>query len=91
MLDLLLEAHGPRLLRRGLRARRTVAEMAARPGLDPELAGWLRSLPPDTPFNEEGLRQFVGPLRADAPDPERLCRYMHEVRAMADTLFESAG
>lgn len=89
MIDLILEAHGPRILARGVPARWTAAEAAERPGIDPGLAAWLRSLPPGTPFNEEGLRPQTAAARPGAPLPERICRYMHEVRAAADTLFEA--
>lgn len=89
MLDLIFVAHGARILQHGIRAQHSLGDVVSQAGEDTALAQWLSTLPRDVAFTEEGVSAFLGPLRADMPYPERLFRYMHEVRTAADALLKA--
>jgi spore maturation protein CgeB len=89
MLDLIFAAHGTRILKHGIRAQHSLGDIAERLGAESPLGQWLAELPRDVVFTEEGISAFLGPLRADMPFPEKLFRYMHEVRTSADALLKA--
>jgi spore maturation protein CgeB len=89
MLDYLTEHFGARILRKGVRVQRTVAEMAVRLGADSELATYLSTLPAETPFSQDGLRQHLSVGRAERSRPEAIVAYLQEVRNFAEGLLAS--
>jgi spore maturation protein CgeB len=88
MLDLLLEAHGARLLKRGVRVERTVTEVADRLPEADDLAAWLRTLPEDTLFTHDNVSPLLGRVDDNSPRPARILAYMHEVKEFADALLK---
>lgn len=88
MIDLMLEAHGARLLKKGIRVERTVAEMAARLPADDELAGWLRELPPDLLFKYDDVAPFLGRVNDASARPARVLAYMRQVKEFAEMLLK---
>ncbi len=87
MLEFLIARHGARILRRGVRIQRSIAEAAARAAEHPELAGWLATLPPDAPFTPESINELLQPATRDCY-PERVFAYMKEVRDFAESLMK---
>lgn len=88
MLDCILERHGPRILRRGVRVQRSIREMRERLDAKSELARWLESLPQDTLFEREAIRALLPPRSGGMKYPEQLFCFMNEVTDFADTLFK---
>jgi spore maturation protein CgeB len=88
MLDLIVEAHGPSILERGVRVQRTVAEMAERLGPEHALSRWLATLPPDTPFIQEVLTPLLRGGVNDLSYPEQVFAYMREVRNFAEAILK---
>ena len=89
MLDFLIERHGAQLLKRGVRIQHTAAEMAEQLEAGSELAGWLKTLPPDTPFLQEELFPFLRKGRPEATHPEKLLLYMSEVKHFSEALLKA--
>jgi spore maturation protein CgeB len=89
MLDFLLERHGGRILQRGVRTQRTVAEQAALLPESDALRTWLESLPVDTPFTQEALNEHIAPEYNDRDYPQHLLHYMREVRNFAEGLIKA--
>ena len=87
MLECILDAYGSRLLRKGIRVQRTVAEMAGRAGRGTSLGKYLASLPPDLPFTHENINQQLVTATTEMTYPEGVFAYLREVRSFAETLF----
>lgn len=87
MLDFLIARHGARILKRGVRVQRSAAEAAERAAAHPDLAEWLATLPPETPFTQESINTFLQPGARNCY-PERVFAYMKEVRDFAETLMK---
>lgn len=87
MLDFILEHHGATILRRGVRVQRTVGEVLEALDPDSELGAWLKTLPPDVLFTQEGVNAFVRPGRAQPTPAEKVFHYLHEVREFAETML----
>ncbi len=91
MLDFLFARHGARILKKGVRVQRSVGEMAARlPEGDP-LRDWLRSLPADTPFTREALKEKIQLEYERRTYPEHVFNYIIEVFNFADGLLREKG
>lgn len=88
ILDVIFEAHGARILRRGVRTQRTVGEMLERMGANDELRPWLENLPKDVLFTRESISPLLPPRMGGMSYPEQLFAYMNEVTDFADTLFK---
>lgn len=88
MLGLILERHGARILRRGIRTQRTAGEILGDAGRDTELGRWLATLPPELLFTQETLRPMLHPGTPNATYPEKLFAYMAEVRELAESLLK---
>lgn len=88
MLDLILEAHGTRILKRGVRVQRTVGEMAERLGEESELGQWLTTLPTDSLFTQEAVNAVLQGGMANLSYPEKVFVYMREVRDFAETMLK---
>ena len=88
MLDLILERHGGRILKRGVRVQRTCAEMAERVGRDSELGRYLASLPPDLLFTQENLNKQLTSSRSELSYPEAIFMYLRDMRNTAEALLE---
>ncbi len=88
MLDVIFEAHGAKILRRGVRTQRTVGEMLERVTENPELRAWLERLPQDVLFTRETITPLLPPRMGGMSYPEQLFSYMNEVTDFADTLFK---
>ncbi|MDQ1255614.1 MAG: hypothetical protein QG656_206 [Candidatus Hydrogenedentes bacterium] len=88
MLDLMLERYGARILRKGIRVQRTMAEVADRVGRGTPLGAYLESLQPDLPFTHENINAQLAGKREPKTHPEQVFTYLREVREFADKLFE---
>lgn len=88
MLDLLLEAHGARLLKKGIRVERTTAEVVDQLPVKDKLATWLKTLPEDTRFTYDALMPLLGRQDNDSPHAARIFAYMREVKEFADALLK---
>ena len=88
MLDFIIERHGSRILRRGVRIQRTVGEMRGRAEEGSSLARWLIDLPEELPFTREALTALLPPRYAGMKPAEKLFAYMNEVVDFADTLLK---
>lgn len=88
MLGHIFRAHGAAILKRGVRARHTFAEIAAR--LDPgdELRQWLEHFPGDTPFTFEEISERSLPKGAPHFYPEQVIAYMKRVKQDADAALK---
>lgn len=91
MLDFLFERHGARILKKGVRVQRSVAEVAARLEAGNPLKDWLLSLPADTPFTREALKEKVHPEYEKRGYPEHVLNYISEVFNFADGLLRDRG
>lgn len=87
MLHLLLEAHGGRILKKGICVQRTVAETADRVGRTTPLGQYLASLPPDTLFTQESINEQLRDAWSKLTYPETVFAYLREVRNSAETLL----
>jgi len=90
MLDLIVEHYGARILRKGVRVQRTVAEIVDRVGADTALGQYLASLPPDLVFTQEHINEQLGKGSGPVTEPERVFVFLREVRDFAEGLLESA-
>ena len=90
MLDVIVEHYGTRILAKGIRIQRTVAEVADRVGHDTELGQYLASLPADMLFTHENVNEQLVQSRdrEGAVYPEKVFAYLREVRDFAETLLE---
>jgi spore maturation protein CgeB len=88
MLGMVLDAHGGRILRKGVRAQQTMAEMADRVGRETALGAYLATLPPDLPFTHEQVNQCLAERHGSPSEPEAIFRYLGEVRTAAEGLLE---
>lgn len=88
MLDLVLETYGARILRKGVRVQRTVAEVADRIGSDTPLGQYLASLPSDLLFTHENINPRLPRMGAELSYPDEVFIYLREVREFAETLLE---
>jgi len=87
MLDCILDAYGARLLRKGIRIQRPMAEMAGRAGRDTGLGDYLASLPPDLLFTHENINEQLVTATNEMTYPEGVFAYLREVRSFAETLL----
>jgi spore maturation protein CgeB len=90
MLERILDACGPRILRKGIRVQRTVAEVAERVGRDTPLGQYLCSLPADLPFTQETLAERIGPPIGERGYVEAVFTYLEEVRRSTEALLAVA-
>ncbi len=91
ILDILLERHGARLLRKGVRAQRTIGEMVDRVGNDTELGRFLAKLPPDQEFLLENIESHIARDFAKRTFPESMFHYLAEMYRAAEAMLESRG
>lgn len=87
MLDLILEHYGSRILNKGIRIQRTVAEAAERVGRETALGRYLSTLPPDLLFTHENLNTQITTARTKLTYPESVFAYLREVRNHAEALL----
>lgn len=87
MLDVILERYGARILRKGIRVQRTVAEVAERVGGNSELGMYLASLPPDLIFTQETINDQLTKATTTMCYPEKVFAYLREMRHFAETLL----
>lgn len=87
MLDLIIEHYGPRIVRKGIKIQRTVAEMAERVGRDTPLGEYLASLPRDLLFTHENINHQLVTATNKLTYPEKVFAYLREVRNFAETLL----
>jgi spore maturation protein CgeB len=88
MLDLIIERHGARILRRGVRVQRTVGEMSERVEPGSALRPWLKTLPQDLLFVQEEINKHLRPARGDLAYPEQVFYYLKEVREFAESMLK---
>jgi spore maturation protein CgeB len=87
MLDLLLEQHGARLLKKGVRVQRTVSEVARQIGRDTPLGSYLATLPDDLMFTQANLNERIPLIGSRLSFPEGVFAYLRELRNSAEALF----
>jgi spore maturation protein CgeB len=90
MLDRILETHGVKIIERGIRVEHTAAEMLERIEAGSELAQWLATLPPETPFTHDALKPLLNCGSEAAGRPPRIFAYMCEVFQFAEALMKEA-
>lgn len=88
MLDFVLERFADRILEKGVRAQRSVAEVSQRVGASSPLGAYLATLPPDTPFTQAALNERIPLMGTKLSHAEGVFAYLRELRASADTLLE---
>ncbi|MBI1320408.1 MAG: glycosyltransferase [Candidatus Hydrogenedens sp.] len=89
MLDFLIERHGARIQKKGVRVQRSFGETAA---LLPEahpLGEWLRRHPDDLPFTLEQVNACVDPRPLYRSYPEQVFAYMRDVHDFAEQLLKA--
>ena len=86
MLQLLFEAHGATLLKRGIRAVHSVEEIKERLEKDSELYKWLSAIPEEMPFTYEFMSQLTPPLGGVRTPAEGIFTYMCQVKENADAM-----
>lgn len=87
MIDLILDGYADRIERKGVRAQRTVAEVAERVSDNPELRSYLRSLPPDTPFTQDAINARIPLTGTPLNHAEGVFAYLREMRTSAEQLL----
>jgi spore maturation protein CgeB len=88
MLELILDAHGTRILRKGIRVQHTVAEMRERCSDDVALAAFLETLPPDAVFDHETVNAHLPAAMTAHNRAEALFAYLRELRTSGEALLE---
>ncbi len=89
MLDHILAHHGEAIMRKGIWVQRTVAEVAADLEAESPLAIFLAKLPPDEPFSQETVHDYL----RNAEDPpenesERIFSFLHTMHGMSKAVME---
>lgn len=87
MLDFVIEWHGARILRKGIRVQRTVTEVLERIKRDTPLGAYLGSLPPDLLFTHENINEQLVTTTHALTYPEKVFAYLREMRNFAETLL----
>ena len=87
MLDVIIAKYGLRLLRKGVRVQKTVAEMAGQVGRDTDLGRYLDSLPGETLFTQADMNVHLRKPMQGLASPEKVFVYLREVRAFTETLL----
>lgn len=79
---------GKKLVDKGVRATKTVAEVAASEGVSPDLVEYLAGLPPDTPFSYDGL--VPGGIGCTRPmgRGEKTIAFVRQVRETSEALLK---
>lgn len=86
MLEHIFAAHGAALMKRGIRAMHSVAEIQDRLDQESDLYQWLATLPGETPFTYEIMSQLTPPLGGVRGPAEEIFTYMCQVKENADSL-----
>ncbi|MCP4642823.1 MAG: glycosyltransferase [bacterium] len=87
MLDAILDAHGRRIVERGVLAQRTVGEIAERVGRDSELGKYLATLPQDERFLQDTINERIPRMGQELSHPEAVFAYLREMRLSAEALL----
>ncbi len=87
MLDYILSHYADRIARKGVRAQRTVGEVAAKVPEDDELCAYLRSLPAETPFTQDTINARIPLTGTPLSYPEGVFAYLREMRKSAEQLL----
>ncbi len=87
MLDALLSTHGKQMLKKGIRAQRTVGEMVERVGRDTPLGVHLASLSPDLLFTHENICERAPWMGIRPGYVEGVFAYLKELRTSAEALL----
>jgi spore maturation protein CgeB len=91
MLDLILETHGGRILRKGIRVQRTVGEVLERIDADSPLAEFLANLPPALPFEQEAINAHLPVEQRAHTRAEGVFAYLREMRNSGEALLDQRG
>jgi hypothetical protein len=87
MIDVILNYHAGRIVRKGVRAQHTVAEIAERVSDDEDLGAYLRSLPADLLFTQETIYARIPLTGTPLSYPEGIFAYLREMRTSAEQLL----
>ncbi|MCC6490070.1 MAG: glycosyltransferase [Candidatus Hydrogenedentes bacterium] len=87
MLDTILEHFADRIESKGIRAQRSVAEVADSVGRETPLGRYLSALPSDTPFTQEAINARVPLMGTALSYPEAVFAYLRELRSSAEQLL----
>jgi spore maturation protein CgeB len=88
MLEFALDRFPVRIAAKGVRAQRSVSEVAERVGRDTALGAYLASLPPDTPFTQAALSDRIPLMGTRLSYAEGIFAYLRELRSSAEMLLE---
>ncbi|MEX2015106.1 MAG: glycosyltransferase, partial [Candidatus Hydrogenedentales bacterium] len=83
MLDALVDAHGARMLHKGVKVQRTVGELRSVTKEGGALGDWLSALDQNTPFTYEALAAVSTGVPASYP--EQLFAYLRQVRETGES------
>lgn len=84
MLEALVAAHGSRVLNKGVKMQRTVAEVCDIIPSDHALADWLHGVDANTPFTYDALTEAAA-SGTPANYPEQLFAYLRQVRETGES------
>lgn len=87
MLECIMDRFASRIEIKGVRAQRTVAEVAERVGRDSPLGRYLASLPPDTVFSQESLADRIPQMGSPLTHTEGIFAYLRELRTSSEQLL----
>lgn len=87
MLECIMDRFAARIEIKGIRAQRTVAEVAERVGRDSPLGRYLASLPPDTAFSQESLADCIPQMGSSLTHTEGVFAYLRELRTSSEQLL----
>ncbi|MCX8065908.1 MAG: glycosyltransferase [Candidatus Hydrogenedentes bacterium] len=88
MLEFLIENFGGKIIRKGIRIRRTIGEIIDIVGKDSILGQWLISLPQDIPFTQHHINTYLNTLGPESAFPEKIFWLMNEIRVFGEQLLK---
>lgn len=88
MLDAILPRYGARILQKGVRIEKTMAEIIEMAGSASELGKWLGGLPPGEMFTYETICARINRPVSASPEPEKVFAYLREVRQFAEQMMQ---
>jgi spore maturation protein CgeB len=91
MLDLILERHGARILKKGVLVQRTIAEVANDEGRDSELGQFLSTLPGDILFTQENITEHIDHTPHEVGHAEGIFDFLRELRDSSESLLDERG
>lgn len=88
ILDFIVENFGGKIMRKGIRVRRTVGEVLEIVGKESLLGQWLSKLPKDMPFTQHQINSQLSTLSSETSFPEKVFWLMNEIRIFGEQLLK---